>query len=197
MEKNIVFGKSLVCFYYVAARWQPRVLFHLEPLDFVRIRDVSYGGTWSESSVKVCSVQFSHSVVSDSLRPHGLRLSPTPGVYSNSCLLSQWYHPTVSSSVVPFSSCPQSFPASGSFLTSRFSSSGGQSIGVSVSTSVLPVNIQDWFPLGWTKSWGGKNTHLYTQMCLLFALVLQVSTTVMEVLLTQFPWIKRTVWFFC
>ena len=76
--------------------------------------------------------------------------SPTPGTYSNSCLLSWWCHPTITSSVVPFSSCPQSFPASGSFQMSQFFASGGQSIGVSASASVLPVNNQDWFPLGWT-----------------------------------------------
>ena len=76
--------------------------------------------------------------------------SPTPGVYSNSCPLSQWCHPTMLSSVIPFSSCLQSFPASGSFPVSRFFASGGQSIGISASASVLPMNIQDWFPLGWT-----------------------------------------------
>ena len=92
----------------------------------------------------------------DSLRPHGLQHarppcpSPTPGVYSYSCPLSRWCHPTFSSSVVPFSSCPQSFPASGSFQMSQFFTSDGQSIGVSASASVLPMNIQDWFPLGWT-----------------------------------------------
>ena len=94
--------------------------------------------------------------MSDSLWPHGLQHArppcslPTPGGYSNSCPLSQWCHPTISSSVVPFSSCPQSFPASGSFPMNQFFASGGQSIGVSASTSVLPMNIQDWFPLGWT-----------------------------------------------
>ena len=76
--------------------------------------------------------------------------SPTAGVYPNSCPLSQWWHPTISSSVIPFSSCPQSFPASGSFQMSQLFASGGQSVGVSASTSVLPMNIQDWFPLGWT-----------------------------------------------
>ena len=107
------------------------------------------------------SVQFSCSVVSNSLRPHGLqdaRLScpsPAPGVYSNSCPLNPWCHPTISSSVVPFSSCLQSFPASGFFFfspISQFFTSGGQSIGVSASTSVLPMNIQDCCPLrrtGW------------------------------------------------
>ena len=95
------------------------------------------------------------SVMSDSLWPHGLQHarppcpSPTPGTPSNSCSLSQWCHPTISSSVIPFS-CLQSFPASGSFQMSQFFASGGQSIGVSVSASVLPMNIQDWFPLGLT-----------------------------------------------
>ena len=94
--------------------------------------------------------------MSGSLQPHGLqhiRLpcpSPTPGVYSNSCPLSQWCHPTISSSVVPFSSCLQSFPASGSFLMSQIFASGGQSIGVSASTSVLPMNFPGWSPSGWT-----------------------------------------------
>ena len=102
------------------------------------------------------SVQLSHSVLPDSLWPHGLQQarlpcpSPIPGVYSNSCLLSHWCHPTILSSVVPFSSCLQSFPASGSFPMSQFFTSCGQSIGVSASTSVLPMNIQDWFPLGCT-----------------------------------------------
>ena len=92
------------------------------------------------------SVQFSHSVVSDSLWPHGLQCarlpcpSPTPGAYSNSCPSSRWCHLTISSSVVPFSSRLQSFPASGSFQMSQFFASGGQSIGVSASASVLPVN---------------------------------------------------------
>ena len=99
---------------------------------------------------------FSRSVVSDSLQPHGLRHArlpcpaPTPGVYLNSCPSSQWCHPTISSSVVPFSSCLQSCPASGSFPMSQFFASGGQSIGVSASASVLSMNIQDWSPLGWT-----------------------------------------------
>ena len=94
--------------------------------------------------------------MSNSLRPHGLQhtrppcLSPSPGVYSNPCPLSQWCHPTISSSVISFSSHFQSFPASGSFQMSQFFASGGQSIRVSASTSVLPMNIQDWFPLGWT-----------------------------------------------
>ena len=101
------------------------------------------------------SVQFSHSVVSNSLRPHGLQHarppcpSPTHGVYSNSCPLIQWCYPTISSSVVYFSSFLQSFPASGSIQMSQFFTSGGKNIGVSVSASVLPMNIQDWFPLRW------------------------------------------------
>ena len=102
------------------------------------------------------SVHFSRSVVSDSFPPHGLqhpRLpcpSPTLRVYPNSCPLSRWCHPTISSSVVPFSSCPQSLPASRSFQMSQLFASGGQSISVSASTSGLPMNTQDWSPLGWT-----------------------------------------------
>ena len=102
------------------------------------------------------SVQFSCLVMSDSLRPHGLQHvrppcpSPTPGAFSNSCWSSQWCHPAISSSVVPFSSCPQSFPASESFPMSPLFVWGGQSIGVSALASVLPMNTQDWSPLGWT-----------------------------------------------
>ena len=102
-------------------------------------------------SVQYSWVQFSHSVVSDSLQPHGLQYarllcpSPTPGAYSNSCPSSQWCHPTISSSVIPFSSFLQSFPASGSFPMSQFFTPGGQSIGVSA--SVLPINIQGSLPL--------------------------------------------------
>ena len=102
------------------------------------------------------SAHFSHSVMSEFLRPHGLQRarppcpSPTPRVYSDSCPLNWWYHPAISSSAVPFSSCPQSLPASGSFPVSQFFASGSQSIGVSASTSALPMNIQDWSPLGWT-----------------------------------------------
>ena len=100
------------------------------------------------------SVQFSRSVMSHSLRDwehtRPPRPSPTPEVHSNSCPSSRWCHPDTSSSVVPFSSCLQSFPASGYVATSQFLASGGQSTGVSASTSVLPMNIQDWSPLGWT-----------------------------------------------
>ena len=102
------------------------------------------------------SVQFSHSVMSDSLWPHESQLarpscpSPTPGVYSNSCPSSGWCHPAISSSVISFSSCPQSLPASGSFPMCHLFSWGDQSIGVSASASVLPMNTQDWSPLGWT-----------------------------------------------
>jgi len=102
------------------------------------------------------SVKFTCSVMSNSLRPHGMqhtRLlcpSPTLGAYSNSCPSCWWCHPAISPSVVPFSSRCQSFPVSGSFPMSQFFTWGGQSIGVSASASALPVNIQDWFPLGWT-----------------------------------------------
>ena len=104
----------------------------------------------------LCSIQFSSVFESDSLQPHESQHarppcpSPTPGIYPNPCPLSRWCHPTISSSVVPFSSCPQSFPASGSFQMSQLFASGGQSTGVSASTSVLPMNTQDSSPLGWT-----------------------------------------------
>ena len=112
--------------------------------------------THDELSPNICSVQFSRSVVSYSLQPHGLqhaRLpcpSPTPGAYSNSCPRSRWCHQTISSSVVPFSSHLQSFPASVSFPMSQFFAWSGQNIGVAASASVLPMNTQDWSPLGWT-----------------------------------------------
>ena len=112
--------------------------------------------SWEAYSCSPSISQFSRSVMSDSLRPHGLQHSrppcpsPTPRVYSDSRPLNRWCHPTISSSVIPFSSHLQSFPESGSFLMSQFFASGGQNIGVSASTSVLPRNIQDWFPLGWT-----------------------------------------------
>ena len=109
------------------------------------------------TSAEKCSVQSSHSAISDPLQSHGLQYaklpcpSPTPRAFSNSFPLSQWCHPTISSSVVPFSSCLQSFLArKGSFLVSHFFTSGGQSIGASVSASVLPMNLQDRFPLGLT-----------------------------------------------
>ena len=102
------------------------------------------------------SVQFSCTVVSGSLRPHELQHarspcpSPTPRVYTNSCPSSRWCHPAISSSLIPFSSCPRSLPASGSFPMSQLFTWGGQSIGVSASASVLPMNTQEWSPLGWT-----------------------------------------------
>ena len=108
------------------------------------------------ASGPISSVQFSRSVVSNSLQPHESQHarppcpSQTPGVYSNSCPLSRWCHPAISPSVIPFSSCPQSLPASGSFPMSQHFAWGGQSIGVSASASVLPMNIQDLSPLGWT-----------------------------------------------
>ena len=107
------------------------------------------------SFLPLTSVQFSRSIMSDSVQPRELQHarppcpSPTPGVHLNPCMLSRWCHPTVSSSVIPFSSCLQSFPASGSFPVSQLFTSGGHIIGVSASTSVLPMNTQDWSPLGW------------------------------------------------
>ena len=109
-----------------------------------------------KSCVSILLLLFSSSVVSDSVGSHGLQhvrlpcLSSSPKACSNSYPLSRWCHPTISSSAVPFSSCLQSFPASGSFLMSRLFISGGQSIGASASAPVLPMNIQDWSPLGWT-----------------------------------------------
>ena len=111
--------------------------------------------TW-ETHTHYISVQSSSSVVSNSLQPHELQhtrppcASPTPRVYSNSSPLVQWCHPTISSSIIPFSSCLQSFPASGSFQMSQLFASSSQSIGVSAAASVLPMNSQDWSPLGWT-----------------------------------------------
>ena len=112
-----------------------------------------YSAYFWDSVMLLCIlvVQFSCSVVSNSLQPHELQHarpscpSPTPGVHPNPCPSSRWCHPTISSSFVPFSSCPQSFPASGSFPVSQLFASGGQSTGVSASTSVFPMNIQDWF----------------------------------------------------
>ena len=113
--------------------------------------------TWKQSKCPLVQFrQFSHSVMSDSLRPHESQHarppcpSPTPGVHSDSCALSRWCHPAISSSVFPFSSWAQSLPASGSFQMSQLFTWGGQSIGVSASASVLPMNTQDWSPLGWT-----------------------------------------------
>ena len=128
----------------------------------------------------ISSVQFSRSVVSNSLRPHGLQHawppcpSPTPRVYSNSCPLSQWCHLTISSSVIPFSSCPQSLPASGSFQMSQLFTSGGQSIGVSASTSVLPINTQDWFPWGWT----GSKHQIWFSIFLLFSFTIFILCSI-------------------
>ena len=116
---------------------------------------VFYKSVLGGINIYITSVQFSHSVLSNSLQPHGLQHSrlpcpsPTPRVYSNLCPLSWWCHPTISSSVASFSPCLQSFPASGSFPVSHFFTSGGQSIGVSASTSVLPMNILISFRMDW------------------------------------------------
>ena len=118
-----------------------------------------------------CHPQFSRSVMSNTLRFHGLQHaripcpSPAPRTCSNSCPSSQWCHPAISSSVIPFCSCPQSLPASGSFPMSQFFASPGQSIGVSASTSVLPLNIQDWFPLGLTGWISLQSKGLSTVLC--------------------------------
>ena len=137
----------------------------LSPGDLPKLRDWTQvsciaGGfftSWATREVyQFSSVQFSRSAISDSLRPHELQHgqapcpSPTPRVHSNSHPSSQWCHPVISSSVVPFSSCPQSLPASESFPMSQLFAWGGQSTGVSASASFLPENTQDWSPLGWT-----------------------------------------------
>ena len=111
---------------------------------------------WAQNSFSQSISQFSRSVMPNSLQPDESQHprppcpSPTPGVHSNSCPSSRWCHPAISSSVIPFSSCPQSLPASGSFPMSQLFAWGGQSTGVSASTSVLAMNTQDWSPLGWT-----------------------------------------------
>ena len=121
----------------------------------------------------VSSVQFSCSVMSNSLRLHRLQHarppcpSPTPRAYSNSRSLSRWCHPTISSSVIPVSYCLQSFLASGSFPMSQFFTSSGRSIGASASASVLPMNIQDWFPLGWTQYVALETVSIYKTTFLL------------------------------
>ena len=126
---------------------------YLKKVEAVMIPEFALG---LQSLIVVSSVQFSRSVVSDSLQRHVLQHarppcpSPSPGVHPNSCPSSRWCHPAISSSVIPFSSCPQSLPASESFPMNQLFAWGGQSIGVSALASVLPMNIQDWFPLGWT-----------------------------------------------
>ena len=138
--------KSTYLFWSVWNKWIFALTSRLEELQFDNI----------DSFISISSVQFSRSVMSDSLQPHELLNarppcpSPTPGVYSNSCPLSRWYHPAISSSLVPFSSCPQSLPTSESFPVSQLFPWGGQSIGVSASASVLPMNTQDWSSLEWT-----------------------------------------------
>ena len=130
---------------------------HLHSMAWYPIYLISFKNSFDELMfLFVSSVQFSHSVVSDSLQPHESQharpscSSPFPGVHSDSRPLSKWCHPAISSSVVPFSSCPQSYPASESFQMSQSSASSGQSIRVSASASVLPMNTQDWSPLGRT-----------------------------------------------
>ena len=141
---SIIMLWSHCCYWCLCSVHLWIVCYKNHPLIYVKINYFNF----------ICD-QFS-SVMSDSLQPHGLqhtRLfcpSQTSKACSDSYPSSRWGHPTISSSVIPFSSCLQSFPASGSFPMSQFFESGSQSIGVSASTSVLPMNIQDWFPLGWT-----------------------------------------------
>ena len=157
MCKSCLDGWIIHCWeFYTTETWKASMYSHcLLYLDwfFKKIFNTDFKG-YFPSTVQFS--QFSHSVVSGSLQPHGLQHarppcpSPVPGVHPNPCPLSWWCHPTISSSVVPFCSCPQSFAASGSFLMSQLFTSGGQSFGALASASVLPMNIQDWFPLGLT-----------------------------------------------
>ena len=138
--------------------WCPSVYRHIDLSTVKEVKDFFFFFI-RKVSADTCSLKLFSSVVQscpDSLRPHEPQHarppcpSPTPGVHPNPCPSSRWCHPTISSSVIPFSSYPQSFPASGSFPMSQLFTSGGQSIAVSASTSVLPMNTQDWSPLGWT-----------------------------------------------
>ena len=136
----------------VAKEWWLSSLFPSAFIDW----NASIKQTFFSSTIKFSSGQFSRSVVSNSQQPHKPQdsrppcPSPTPRVYPNPCLLSRWCHPTISSSVMPFSSCPQSFPASGSFPMSQLFTLGDWSVRVSASASVLPMNTQNWSPLRWT-----------------------------------------------
>ena len=147
LEKGMVTHPSILA-------W--RIPWTEEPGGLQSMESQRVGYNWAYTHHLFSSVQFSRSVESDSLRPHESKHarppcpSLTPGVHPNSCASSRWCHPAISSSVVPFSSCLQSLPASGSFPMSQLFAWSGQSIGVSASTSVLPMNIQYWSPLGWT-----------------------------------------------
>ena len=142
--------------------------------------------------LRISSVQFSCSVMSNSLRPHESQHARppcpllTPRVHPNPCLLCRWCHPAISSSVVPLPSCPQSLPESGFFPVSHLFSWGGQSIGVSASTSVLPMNTQDWPPLGWTEDRGLLNITGLNKYLLIFFLDCSVSVNVWLI-----SWLKR------
>ena len=134
---------------------EPSALLGIEEVTKIKLFECIFTFT-REAGSPYKFTSFSRSVMSDSLWPHGQKHarppcpSPTPWVYSNSCPLSRWYHPIISSSAIPFASHLQSFPSSGSFQMSQLFASGGQIIGASAAASVLPMNIQDWSPLGWT-----------------------------------------------
>ena len=146
----------LVIWYYILGSYVAKISIRVYNGLQLRLKFIFFNKLNIVFFPSITSVQFSRSVVSDSLRPHESqharppRPSPTPRVYSNSCPSSRWCHPAISSSAVPFSSCPQSLPASGSFPMSQLLAWGGHSTGVSASASVLPMNTQDWSPLGWT-----------------------------------------------
>ena len=146
---------------------------HANTFIHTRTHKHTYTHTHTPVTKSCLIVQFSHSVVSTYLQPHELQpsrlpcSSPTPRACSNSCPLSQWCHTTISSSVIPFSSCLQFFPASGSFPMSQFFASGDQSIGASALASGLPMNIQDWFPLrvtGWISLWSKGLSRVFSNI---------------------------------
>ena len=147
--------KNLHNFFYNKEVWETTSNSFYEASSTKKSKDTKPPRETMDQHPSLSSLQFSRSVMSDSLGPHEPQHtrppcpSPSPRVHPNPCLSSQWCHPTISSSVIPFS-CPQSFPASGSFPMSQLFASGGQRIGVSASTSVFPMNTQDWSPLGWT-----------------------------------------------
>ena len=162
MNKSHLLDFLLFLYQYLkSARWKQSwklSVFIRQHFVFLKLLSLKFVHKSRRNRTYSKTVQFSHTVISNSLRPHGLQQawlhcpSPAPTACSNSCPSSQWCHPTISSLVVPVSSCLQSFPASGSFPMSQFFSSGGQNIGVSASASVLPMNIQDWsisFRIDW------------------------------------------------
>ena len=181
------------------------VVKHSDPSEKYKSRKIvhlwlTHVDVWRKPTRYCKTVPFSLSVMSDSLWPHGLQQArppcplPTPGACSNSCPSSQWCHPIISSSSISFSSCLQSFPASGCFPMSRFLASGGQSIGVSASAPVLPVTIQDWFPFGctgWISLQSKELSRVFSN-----STVLIHSCWAVHRWDSQTPWTQKHVWIF-